>query len=172
MPPTTSRDFQRAAAQRLNAAETLLREKLTLNAQYLGGYATECSLKALILELTPDSKKADKLREITAGAKMHRPEILLGELANSWSRTSTPACQASAAIPLDDGLEVRDRTSGYGRNHRLTKNGESNIRMGGATTGMTQTANCSWEARPHGPDPHGRTSPEGGGVREGRRVSL
>ena len=31
MPPTTSRDFQRAAAQRLNAAETLLREKLTLD---------------------------------------------------------------------------------------------------------------------------------------------
>ena len=82
MPPTTSRDFQRAAAQRLNAAETLLREKLTLDAQYLSGYAVECSLKALILELTPDSSKADKLKEITAGAKMHRPDILLGELRN------------------------------------------------------------------------------------------
>ena len=69
MPPTTSRDFQRAAAQRLNAAETLLREKLTLDAQYLSGYAVECSLKALILELTPDSSKADKLKEITAGRK-------------------------------------------------------------------------------------------------------
>jgi len=38
MPPTTSRDFQKAAAQRLTTAETLLREKHTLDAQYLGGY--------------------------------------------------------------------------------------------------------------------------------------
>ena len=82
MPPTTSRDFQRAAAQRLTTAETLLRDKLTLDAQYLGGYTVECSLKALILELTPDTDKADKLKEITAGAKMHRPDILLGELRN------------------------------------------------------------------------------------------
>jgi hypothetical protein len=82
MPPTTSRDFQRAAAQRLTTAETLLREKLTLDAQYLGGYTVECSLKALILELTPETDKADKLKEITAGAKMHRPDILLGELRN------------------------------------------------------------------------------------------
>lgn len=32
MPPTTSRDFQKAAAQRLTTAETLLREKLILDA--------------------------------------------------------------------------------------------------------------------------------------------
>jgi len=41
----------------------LLREKFTLNAQYLGGYTVECSLKALILELTPVADKADKLME-------------------------------------------------------------------------------------------------------------
>ena len=29
MPPTTSRDFQKVAGQRLTTAETLLREKLT-----------------------------------------------------------------------------------------------------------------------------------------------
>ena len=80
MPPTTSRDFQRAAAQRLTAADTLLREKITLDAQYVGGYTVECSLKALILHLTPQPDKADKLKEISAGAKMHRPDILLGEL--------------------------------------------------------------------------------------------
>jgi len=62
MPPTTSRDFQRVAAQRLISAETLLREKLTLDAQYLGGYAVECSLKALILEQTPESQRLEKLR--------------------------------------------------------------------------------------------------------------
>ena len=80
MPPTTSRDFQKAAAQRLTTAETLLREKLTLDAQYMGGYTVECSLKALILESTPETEKPKKLKEITAGAKMHRPDVLLGEL--------------------------------------------------------------------------------------------
>jgi HEPN domain-containing protein len=82
MPPTTSRDFLKAAAQRLIAAEALLREKHTLRAQYLGGYTVECCLKALILELTPDADKADKLKEITAGARMHRPEVLLDQLRN------------------------------------------------------------------------------------------
>ncbi len=80
MPPTTSRDFQKAAGQRLTAAETLLRSKLTLDAQYLGGYTIECSLKALLLHLTSDAEKTEKLKTITAGAKMHRPDILLGEL--------------------------------------------------------------------------------------------
>ena len=80
MPPTTSRDFQKAAAQRLTTAETLLSKKLTLDAQYLGGYTVECSLKALILEVTPAADRPDKLKKISAGAKMHRPDVLLGEL--------------------------------------------------------------------------------------------
>lgn len=80
MPPTTSRDFQKVAAQRLTTAETLLREKLTLDAQYFGGHTVECSLKALILHQTPDPKKPGVLRRITSGAKMHRPDVLLGEL--------------------------------------------------------------------------------------------
>ena len=80
MPPTTSRDFLRAAAQRLTAAEALLRAKLTLDAQYVGGYTIECSLKALILEKTADADKEDKLKRIISGAKMHRPEVLRGEL--------------------------------------------------------------------------------------------
>lgn len=80
MPPSSSRDFQRAAAQRLTTAETLLREKHTLDAQYIGGYVVECSLKALILHQTPDPDKPDTLRHISSGARMHRPEVLLGEL--------------------------------------------------------------------------------------------
>ncbi len=82
MPPTTSRDFQRAARQRLTTAEVLLKEKLTLDAQYIGGYAVECSLKALILHHTPEPVIPDKLKRITSGAPMHRPEVLLGELRN------------------------------------------------------------------------------------------
>ena len=96
MPPTTSRDFQKAAAQRLTTAETLLREKRTLDAQYIGGYAVECSLKALIVELTPDPDKPDKLRRITAGASMHRPNVLLGELRN-----------LGVALPLDIAKRMR-----------------------------------------------------------------
>ncbi len=80
MPPATSRDFQKVAGQRLTTAETLLREKLTLDAQYFGGYTVECSLKALILHRTPDPDKSNTLKRITSRAKMHRPEVLLGEL--------------------------------------------------------------------------------------------
>jgi len=82
MPPTSSRDFQKAAAQRLIAAETLLRAKRTLDAHYIGGYTVECTLKALILELTPDPDKPAQLKRITSGASMHRPAVLLGELRN------------------------------------------------------------------------------------------
>ncbi|MDB2687389.1 HEPN domain-containing protein [Mariniblastus sp.] len=83
MPPTTSRDFLKAAAQRLNAAETLLNADLTLDAQYVGGYAVECSFKALILHTTPVSDRPDKLVVITRGAIMHRPERLLQELRDN-----------------------------------------------------------------------------------------
>jgi len=96
MPPTTSRDFQKAAAQRLTTAETLLREKHTLDAQYLGGYTVECCLKALILELTPVTDKEEKLKEITSGARMHRPEVLLGELRN-----------LGVSLPLDLAKRMR-----------------------------------------------------------------
>jgi len=96
MPPTTSRDFQKAAGQRLTTAEFLCAGKLTLDAQYLGGYTVECSLKALILYLTANPDKPAKLRLITAGAKMHRPEILLGELRN-----------LGATLPLEIARRMR-----------------------------------------------------------------
>lgn len=80
MPPTTSRDFQKVALQRMMTAEVLLRERLTLDAQYIGGYALECTLKALILFRTADADKEERLKLITSGAKMHRPDVLLGEL--------------------------------------------------------------------------------------------
>ena len=53
-------DFHKAAAQRLTTAKTLLREKLTLDAQYIGGYTVEYTLMALIMELTPDPSKQGK----------------------------------------------------------------------------------------------------------------
>lgn len=80
MPPETPREFLKVAAQRLTTAQVLLREKLTLDAQYIGGYAVECSLKALILDQTTESDRPTMLRHLLSGAKMHRPEILLGVL--------------------------------------------------------------------------------------------
>ena len=80
MPPTTSQDFHKVAGQRFIAAQSLLRENLTLDAQYIGGYTVECSLKALILYRTTDSDKQDMLKRITTGASMHQQDVLLGKL--------------------------------------------------------------------------------------------
>lgn len=80
MQPKTSRDFLKVAEQRLNAAETLLAADITLDAQYVAGYAVECSRGALILEKTPLTNRPDTWRRISPGARMHRPETLLQEL--------------------------------------------------------------------------------------------
>jgi len=80
MQPKTSRDFLKVAEQRLNAAETLLAADITLDAQYVAGYAVECSRGALILEKTPLTNRPDTWRRISSGARMHWPETLLQEL--------------------------------------------------------------------------------------------
>lgn len=80
MPPQNSRDFLKIAEQRYNAAEVLFHADFTIDAQYVAGYVVECSLKALILETTPESDRNEKLRRITSGATMHQPETLLQEL--------------------------------------------------------------------------------------------
>jgi hypothetical protein len=43
-------------------------------------YAIECALKALLLEITPQENRAQTLKRISSGAKMHKPEILGGPL--------------------------------------------------------------------------------------------
>ena len=80
MAPTTARDFLRAAAQRLDAAKVLYRASFNLDAQYIGGYAIECALKALILSCVSAPELQGILKRISSGAKWHRPEVLLGEL--------------------------------------------------------------------------------------------
>jgi len=43
MQPTTPRDFLKVASQRLSAAEQIMDVlRLSLEAQYIGGYAVEC----------------------------------------------------------------------------------------------------------------------------------
>lgn len=81
MQPTTPRDFLKVALQRLTAAEEIMRTlRLTLEAQYIGGYSVECSLKALILEKTAEPDRSAMLERLTHGATYHRLEILLDEL--------------------------------------------------------------------------------------------
>jgi HEPN domain-containing protein len=80
--PTSSRDFQRAARQRLTTAEFLLGNSYTLDAMYLAGYTVECTLKALILERTPIAEQAEMLKKITSGQRMHDVETLGGILKN------------------------------------------------------------------------------------------
>ena len=78
MQPVTPRDFLKVALQRLTGAEEIMDKlRLTLEAQYIGGYSVECSLKALILEITPDADRPAMLSRLTHGATYHKPEHLL-----------------------------------------------------------------------------------------------
>jgi HEPN domain-containing protein len=79
-PPESARDFQRAALQRLTTAEFLLNNGYNLDAVYLAGYTIECSLKALILAVTPLPARSTKLKSITSGSRMHNAEVLKAEL--------------------------------------------------------------------------------------------
>jgi hypothetical protein len=82
MQPTTPRDFLKVALQRLTAAEEIMDKlRLTLEAQYIGGYSVECAFKALILEKTPAGAQRDEIFErLTHGATYHKPEHLLARL--------------------------------------------------------------------------------------------
>jgi hypothetical protein len=76
----TSRDFQRAAAQRYTTAEFLLANDFTLDALYLAGYSVECILKSLVMYLTPQADQQAAFQLLKSGAKMHYPEHLRAEL--------------------------------------------------------------------------------------------
>src|SRR5262249_7489764 len=81
MQPSTPRDFLKVALQRLTAAEEIMSTlRLTLESQYIGGYSVECSLKALILEKTPEAERAEMLERLTQGASYHRVEVLFDRL--------------------------------------------------------------------------------------------
>lgn len=82
MQPTSPREFLKVALQRLTAAEEIMEKlRLTLEAQYIGGYSVECSFKALVLEKTPEDERPQTLALLTHGAAYHKPEMLLARLA-------------------------------------------------------------------------------------------
>ena len=81
MQPTTARDFLKVALQRLDVAVEIMEIlRRSLEAQYIGGYSVECSLKALILERTAEADRPAMLERLTHGATYHRPEVLLDRL--------------------------------------------------------------------------------------------
>ena len=74
------RTFWRAAEQRLRTANVLLKSRVYLDAVYLGGYAVECALKALILARTMAAKRAETCKELTSGAKSNNFDVLTESL--------------------------------------------------------------------------------------------
>ena len=76
--------FERAAQQRLRAAWFLFHDegkRFNLDAMYLGGYAVECSLKAMILKRTATNQHRQVMEALTeVGALAHDFEYLKGIL--------------------------------------------------------------------------------------------
>lgn len=105
-----------------------MNNRYNLDAMYLAGYAVECTLKALILELTPIGDKADTLKKITSGKKMHSPEVLGSILKDLGS-----------PIPIE--LVRRFRRSGWSTALRY----ESGRTDTGETRGFWKTAKMAFE---------------------------
>jgi HEPN domain-containing protein len=119
MQPKTSRDFLKVAEQRLNAAEALFAADLTLDAHYVGGYAVECSLKAMVLERTDPRDHAGKLMKISTGATMHKPEVLLQELRSLGVRLTPELAKRmrrfdwTTELRYETGRRTRAETRGF-----------------------------------------------------------
>lgn len=126
--PSSSRDFQLAAGQRLTTAEFLLANRYNLDAMYLAGYTVECTLKALILEATPVADRAEMLKRISSGKSMHETEILGGILKD-----------LGRPIPLQ--LVKRFRRSGWSTALRY----ESGRTDTGETRGFLKTAKAAYD---------------------------
>lgn len=106
MQPVTPRDFLKVALQRLTGAEEIMDKlRLTLEAQYLGGYSVECSLKALALQVTPAVARPALLVKLTHGATYHKPEHLLPwqKLEASCLRPSWPKGCVDSTGPQECG---------------------------------------------------------------------
>jgi HEPN domain-containing protein len=83
------RKFLRAAEQRLESAELLLRHRKARDAAYLGGYVVECAIKALILRTVREKDRAGIVVRITRGSGGHDLEGLKALL------------QRTCAMPVD-----------------------------------------------------------------------
>jgi hypothetical protein len=129
MQPSTPRDFLKVALQRLTAAEEIMSTlRLTLESQYIGGYSVECSLKALILEKTPEADRPAMLKRLTQGAIHHRAEVLLDRLRD-------------CGVVLTVALARRMRRYGWATDLRY----EIGRKDTGETNGLLRTARAVYE---------------------------
>lgn len=112
----------------MNTAVFLLEHAYTLDAVYLSGYVTECSLKALILERTPEPERADTLARITKGAQGHNPEVLSGVLRDLGIRIPLGIVsrfrrfQWTTSLRYQAGRKPNNEARGYLRTAELVYN--------------------------------------------------
>jgi HEPN domain-containing protein len=129
MQPTTSRAFLQVALQRMAAAEQIMvKLGLSVEGQYIAGYAVECSLKALILEKTAEPDRQVALDRLTHGATNHRAEVLLDRLMEQ-------------GVALTPSLAKRMRRFDWTTDLRY----EAGRKDTGETNGLLRTARAIYE---------------------------
>ena len=132
MQPTTPRDFLKVALQRLSAAEAIMDKlRLTLEAQYIGGYSVECSFKALIdaRSYPPQSRSA------------------AGQVERKRCCPHSGACQEDASVRLDYRLAVRDRAERHRRDQRPASHRARHLSLGRRADAMTTATTPAWDAK-------------------------
>ncbi len=101
-----SHSFLQAARKRLRSAQYLEEGGFFLDAMYLGGYAIECSLKALILHLAKTKAERQELYlKISSGASMHYAERL--NVILSAEAKPIPAILVKKLRPFEWSTDLR-----------------------------------------------------------------
>ena len=95
---------------------------------YLAGYTIECTLKALILHVTPEAERAAMFNRISSGSTMHYPENL-GAILRGQGR------------PIPFELVKKYRRFGWSTGLRY----ESGRTPTGETRGFLKTAQQTYE---------------------------
>ena len=132
MQPTTPRDFLKVALQRLTAAEVIMEAlRLTLEAQYIGGYSVECSLKALILEKTPEADRPEMLDRLTHGATYHRAEVLLDRLRDRGVVLTVELAKRMRRFDWTTGLRYETGRKDTGETNGLLRTARAIYEWGG-----------------------------------------
>jgi hypothetical protein len=120
--PTTARDFLKAALQRLDVAVEIMEIlRRSLEAQYIGGYSVECSLKALILERTAGAERPSMLQRLTHGATYHRPEVLLDRLRDLGIALTPDLARRMRRFDWTTGLRYETGRKDTGETNALLK---------------------------------------------------
>lgn len=126
MQPETARDFLKAALQRLSATEAIFDVlRITLEAQYIGGYAVECALKALIMEKTSEADRSDTLDRLTHGAASHRKEVLLGKLRDLGVSLTPELSKRMRRFDWTTGLRYETGRLDSGETRAVLRTGKS-----------------------------------------------